>query len=350
MRMKVSFARTEAAAALTAAVVAVALGCGGDASSPEDQALEGVTAFIKSNMTDLADASVKLQAAAPAASGWNATTHAAAVASMRSEWKRARVAYEHIEGAIAVLFPDLDYSTDQRYDAFIADNGRDDNLFDDQNVVGVHAIERILWSDEIPARVKTFEMGLGGAYKEAGFPATMQEADDFKNKLCAKLAADVTTMRAQFGGAVLDPAAAFRGVIGSMGEQIEKADLAVTGAEESRYAQFTLGDMRTNVSAGKKTFQAFKPWLKSKMGDAQITAIETAFARVDAAYAMLDGDALPPVPSTWSSLHPSDADLATPFGMLWFVLHTEADPDSEGSLVFWMNAAAATLGIPELPQ
>lgn len=350
MRMKVSFAPVGAAAVVVMA--ALAGGCEGGSSTPQDQALEGVTAFIKSNMADLADASAKLQAAAPApaASGWNATTHASAVGTMRSEWKRARVAYEHIEGAIAVLFRELDYSTDQRYDAFLADHGADHNLFDDQNVIGVHALERILWSDEIPERVKTFEMGLNG-YEEAAFPATMEEADDFKNKLCVKLVSDVKLMRDQFGGvAVLDPAAAFRGVIGSMGEQVEKADLAATGAEESRYAQFTLADMRTNVSAGKKTFAAFKPWLKSKKAEAQIAAIDEAFGRVDAAYAELEGDALPPVPATWSSLHPSDADLATPFGMLWSVLQSEADPTAEGSLVSLMNAAAATLGIPELPE
>lgn len=352
MRMKVSLAPS---ALVVTAVLAGGLGlagCDDESSSPEEQALDGVTAFIKGNMDDLADASAKLQAAAPApaATGWNPTTHATAVAAMKSEWKRARVAYEHIEGAIAVLFGELDYSTDQRYDAFLADNQADTNLFDDQNVVGVHAIERILWSDLIPDRVKTFEMGLTG-YKAAAFPATMQEADDFKNKLCAKLVADVKLMRDQFGRAVvLDPAAAFRGVTGSIEEQREKANLAETGADESRYAQYTLADMRANVAAGKKTFQAFKPWLKSKKADDRIAAIDAAFARLDAAYAALPGDALPPVPESWSNLNPSAADLATPFGMLWSVLQVEADPDMDGTLVAEMNAAAAVLGIPELPE
>lgn len=355
MRMNVSFFRALSTVAMVAAGTSAlgTAGCGSDSSgTPEDQALDGVTAFIKSNMTDLADASLKLQAAAPApaATGWNATTHASAVATMKAEWKRARVAYEHIEGAIAVLFPDFDYSTDQRYDAFLADHGPDMNLFDDENVVGVHAIERILWSDQIPELVKTYEQSAVAGYKAAAFPATMQEADDFKNKLCARLVADVKTMREQFGNAVvLDPAAAFRGVIGSMGEQIEKADLSRTGADESRYAQYTLADMRTNVSAGKKTFQAFKPWLKSKKADAQIAGIEAGFARVDAAYQMLEGDALPPVPATWSSLMPTAEDLETPFGKLWAALAAETDEEDPTSLVSEMNAAAEALGIPVLP-
>lgn len=351
MRMNVSFARP-ARTTLVVALAAGVVGCGGDGGgTPEEQALSGVTSFIKANMAEFADASAKLQAAAPAPgpNGWNPDTHASAVAAMKAEWKRARVAYENIEGAVAVLFPELDYSTDQRYDAFLSDQGADNNLFDDQNVIGVHAIERILWADQIPERVKTFEAGLAG-YEAAAFPATMQEADDFKNKLCARLVADVKTMRDQFGGSVvLDPSAAFRGVIGSMGEQLEKADLAATGEEESRYAQFTLADMRTNVSAGKTTFQSFEPWLKSKKAEAEITAIDAAFARLDAAYAALSGDALPAVPATWSSLNPSEADLQTPFGKLWAVLHAEADPKTPGSLVAAMGAAAATLGIPELP-
>lgn len=352
MRMKVSFGPRALGASAAAVLASIASpGCGGDPASPEQQALDGVTSFIKINLADLADSSAKLQAAAPAPreDGWNATDDASAITTMKSEWRRARAAYEHIEGAIAVLFAELDYATDQRYDAFIGDNGPDTNLFDDDNVVGGHAVERILWSDQIPERVKTFEAQLPG-YKVAAFPATRQEADDFKNKLCAKLVADVKLMRDQFGGSVvLDPAAAFRGVTGSMEEQLEKANLAATGEEESRYAQFTLADMRTNVAAGKKTFAVFKPWLKSKGADARIAAIETAFGRVDAAYAALDGDALPPVPATWSSLNPSAADLASPFGMLWSVLHVEADPDMQGTLVSEMNAAAATLGIPELP-
>src|SRR6185295_13501052 len=99
-----------------------------------------------------------------------------------------------------------------------------DNLFDDQNVTGVHAIERVLWADQIPASVRDFESALAG-YSPAAFPANQQQADDFKNKLCARLVTDIQTARSQFAAATLDDISAFRGVIGSMGEQIEKAEL-----------------------------------------------------------------------------------------------------------------------------
>jgi iron uptake system component EfeO len=328
------------------------IGCGGDEKPPEQQALLEVKAYVTSNLNDFVDAAAKLQAAAPAPDddGWNPTANAAAVTEMKAQWKRARVAYEHVEGAIAVLFPELDVSTDERYDGFLADNGPDAALFDDTIVTGVHGIERILWSDTIPGSVVAFESALPG-YQAAAFPSTRQQADDFKNKLCAKLVADAIEIRDEFKPLALDPATAYRGVIGSMEEQLEKADLAATGEEESRYAQYTLADMRANVEAGVKTFAAFKPWLKSKPGgQALIDKIDADFGRVNAAYAQLSGDALPPVPATWSSQSPSAADLATPFGMLWGVLHAEADPATAGTLVSDMNESAQLLGIPELPE
>ena len=55
---------------------------------------------------------------------------------MRSEWKKARLACERVEGSIAVLFPEFDESTDQRYDGLL-ENATDTNLFDDEVVTGV---------------------------------------------------------------------------------------------------------------------------------------------------------------------------------------------------------------------
>src|SRR4051812_4435484 len=151
---------------------------------------------------------------------------------MRNAWRHSRAAYEHIEGAIAVLFPEIDVSLDARYDAFIA-VAPDDNLFDAQGVTGVHAIERILWSDQIPARVLAFESALPG-YRAAAFPATAAEATAFRDQLVARMLTDAMTMETQFAPLALDQAAAFRGVIGSLREQVEKAEFAATGEEESR--------------------------------------------------------------------------------------------------------------------
>lgn len=330
--------------------LAVLGACGASDPSPQARALDDVKALIARNLDDLVSASSELQAAAPPPDddGWNAQTDAGPVADMKTAWKKARTAYEHVEGAIAILFPELDVSTDQRYDGFLSSDGPDSNLFDGQGVTGVHAIERILWSDSIDPVVLAFESALPG-YLPARFPGTRQEADDFKSGLCARLLADVRAMRDDFRPLALDPAAAFRGVVGSMQEQLEKTEKAATGEEESRYAHYTLADMRANVEGGRGTFAAFRPWLGSVDASDRATDVDAAFARIDAAYAGLSGDALPPVPATWSSLAPSDQDLSTPFGQLWTALRSEADPAVPDSLVAELSSAAATMGIPELP-
>ena len=141
--------------ALLLAAVAALPACSGDDNEKlvtdaeyQDQAVLSVKTFIQQNLDAFAAAAVALQAAAPApdADGWSAAADAAAVDAMKAEWKKARQAYEHVEGAIAVVFPDLDVSTDAHYDAFI-EAAPDADLFDDTGVTGVHAIERILWSD-----------------------------------------------------------------------------------------------------------------------------------------------------------------------------------------------------------
>jgi iron uptake system component EfeO len=327
----------------------VAAGCAETPKTAEERALLDVKSYITTNMDTLYAAAQKLQAAAPApdGDGWNAQADAAAVAQMKTAWKEARIAYEHIEGAIAVLFPDVDISTDERYDGFIAVEP-DSDLFDDMGVTGVHAIERILWSDVIPNEVIAFESALPG-YQAAAFPRTMAEAQKFKDKLCGRLVSDVATMRDQFKPLALDPAAAYRGVIGSINEQLEKINKAATGEEESRYAQFTLADMRANVEAGVVTYDAFRPWLLEKNGSELDGKIRDGFARLQAGYAKLSGDSLPSVPDMWSSEEPATADLATPFGMMWQLLQTESNPDLDGSLVNVMTRSADLMGIPQLP-
>jgi hypothetical protein len=207
-----------------------------DEADREAQAVLAVKSFIQLSLDDFAGAAAALQDAAPApdADGWSATADADAVFAMKTEWKRARQAYERVEGAIAVVFPDLDVATDARYDAFI-EAAPDDDLFDDEGVTGVHAIERILWSDSIPPEVIAFESALPN-YTPPAFPSTQAEADAFKNDLCARLAADTRSMQEQFRGLALDAPSAYRGVIGSMREQVEKLAKAATARRSPRRA------------------------------------------------------------------------------------------------------------------
>jgi len=353
---------TKTYASLHLAMASLALlgasGCAGDDNEAlltdaehEQQAVLAVKEIIDGELDAFAKATVALQEATPEpdADGWSAEADAEAVGKMRAAWKEARRAYEAVEGAIAVVFPDLDASTDARYDQFI-EVSADADLFDDQGVIGVHAVERILWADAIPESVLAFESALP-SYSPAAFPATQAEADGFKNKLVARLVADAAKMRDDFAGLALEASSAYRGVIGSIEEQVEKVDKAATGEEESRYAQHTLGDMRANLEGGKKTYQAFQRWVLSKgeEGSALDAEILAAYARLDAGYGDVEGDALPPLPEGWSSEAPTEEDLATPFGELYSLVRSESDPNQEGSLSASMTASASLLGIRALP-
>lgn len=322
-------------------------GCG---LPPEQQALLDVKQFIQTNLDALATDSQALCDAAPTpmGRGWDATQDKAAIDAMKAAWKKARPDYERVEGAIAVLFPEIDASIDERYDGFL-EGATDANLFDDEVVTGNHAIERILFSDATPARVVDFEKALGAKYVAARFPSTEVEARAFKEKLCARWARETKQMAADFKPLALDPASAYRGVLGSMQEQVEKVQKAATGEEESRYSQFTLADMRSNLEGAKTTYLAFRSWALSKSATAEDTRIQAAFAELDAEYAKNAGDAIPTVPATWSNVNPSMADLATPFGQLFTAVKRAADEKTTGSLAAEMTMAGDKMGIPQLP-
>lgn len=316
----------------------------GDSAELEEQATLDVKAFVDSQVTKLVQAAEDIQEAAPEPDedGWNPVDDADAVEDMKAAWKRARTAYENIEGPIAALFDELDVATDARYDAFIEENGPDEDLFDDENVTGMHAIERILWSDKTPDYVVKFEANLDG-YKAAAFPKTEAEAEAFKNKLAKRLVDDTTTMKEEYASVALEVGTAFGGIRDSVAEQSEKTNLAATGEDESRYAQNTLADMRANLSGAREVYKAFKEWIDSTDGDT--AGIEAGFKRLEDAYKAVDGDALPKVPDGFDPDKPSDDDLDTPYGKLYQLLLDETDVEDENSLVHIITEAGEGIGV-----
>jgi iron uptake system component EfeO len=337
------------------AAVGLVAACGTDTSGdPVAQAQATVKAQINTQLGTLVSASMALRAAAPTpdADGWNDVADAAAVTAMKTQWSNVRIAYEQVEGDIAVIFPTYDVSTDERYDGFLGNPeiGPDADLFDGMGVTGVHAIERILWAGQAPADVVAFESTLTG-YMPARFPANLAEATEFRDGLATRLVADFQAVQSMFTPLPLDTPAAFRGVIGSLGEQKEKIELAADGQDESRYAQHTLADMRANLLGGKNTYEAFRGAVKAKAGGPALdTDILAGFDRVSLLYSAVTSDALPPVPAGFDSQAPTAADLATPYGRIFAGLSTESDAANPASLVSKMSAAADLLGIPALPQ
>ncbi len=335
---------------------------GGDAGPTltDDQyraaAVQGMHDSLLKDLDALSEAATDIQNAAPTpvGRGWDPVQDAVAIAAMKAAWIKARSAYEHEEGAIAPLFPDIDFSIDARYDDFMTQllsTQGDSYLFDGTGVIGMHAIERILYVKETPAFVLGFESKLPG-YKAAAFPATEQEAADFKNKLCPQLIADVKALRAQWQPAHINVAIAFQGLILLMNEQREKVSKAASTEEESRYSQRTLVDMRGNLDGTKAVYAIFQPWLLSKRNATDSSKdgptidgkIEAGFAILAQTYGQVQGDAVPQPPATWSTVSPSAADLASPFGMLYSQVRTAVDPNTDGTIVFEMNDAATLLG------
>ncbi|NOU30311.1 MAG: EfeM/EfeO family lipoprotein [Polyangiaceae bacterium] len=349
--------------------VLLALGCASSSGAPaaaptltdaeaKQSIVTGMHDSILVDIDALVAASEEIARLAPTPSGrgWDAAADAAAITQMRAAWTRARTAYEHIEGAVAPLFPDLDLVLDARYDDFLGElksKGGDADLFDDQGVTGLHAVERILWSDSIPARVVEFEKAQPG-YLPAAYPKTEQEAVAFKTKLCARVVADAKSLRAQWVPQRIDLGGAFQGLVSLMNEQREKVNKASTNTEESRYSQRTMADIRGNLEGTQKIYALFQPWLASKQsadatkdGKATDAAIADGFRKLGALYAGTTGDAIPQPPTSWSAESPSPADLESPFGKLYTGVKAAADPDAKGSIVGEMNRAADILGFPE---
>lgn len=307
-------------------------------------------AWLVSELSHFREAAAELQRAAPTPEGrgWSATQDAEAIQQMKEAWGRARQAYELIEGAIAPLFPDSDTATDARYDDFMAALGAtgDPDPFDDRGVVGVHAIERVLWADAVPRETVAFESRLPG-YRAAAFPATEAEARSFKDKLAAKLVADIEQLERQLSPVDLDIAFAFRGLIDLTNEQLEKVDRAATGREESRYAQTTLRDLRANREGCLAAYRLFQPWLTAR-GRSELDAqVMAGFTRLARAYDATPGAAIPRPPDAWSSLSPKPEHASTPFGKLFSVVRRETDDQQAGSLSHGLMGVADALGLPK---
>jgi len=335
------------------------LGCSSDKTDADYRSavVSGMRSGLIADLASLVAASRALQAAAPVGRGWDATQDAAALAAMRGAWTDCRTAYEHIEGATAPIFPDIDASIDSRYeDALAALPAGDPDPFDDQGITGMHAVERILYADVTPARVAQYESMLPG-YQPAAFPATDSQAAELKTGLVQKQIDDAQLLHDQWQAATnYDLDAAFSGLISLMDEQREKVDKASTDQEESRYSQTTMADIRHNLEGTQRVYALFQPWITSKpaaggmpSGEEADAAIQQGFADLQALYATIDGDAIPQPPATWSAVHPTAADLQTPFGQLYSGVVAAVDPNTPGSIVWEMNAAAGLIGLTVTP-
>jgi iron uptake system component EfeO len=342
-------------APLAFALLALACSSSSDAktdSTYEAEVVQNMHDTMLADLQTLHSASEDIAKAAPVTPGrgWDQEKDRTAIDAMTAAWLEARSAYERTEGAIAPLFPDVDAAIDERYDGFLDGLGKegDPNLFDDEGVTGMHAIERILFAPTTPASVLAVEASLPG-YQAAAWPATEEDATAFKTKLCARLAEDTQGLLDQWTPQVIDIPQAYQGLVDLMGEQREKVLKAASEEEESRYSQRTMADVRDNLKGTRRAYALFLPWLKTKAdGPAIDQDVEKAFSTLDSLYGTVPGDAFPAPPATWSSETPSAADLQTEFGKLFTAVNDAVDPNIRGSAVDGMTRVAKTLGFGAL--
>jgi iron uptake system component EfeO len=300
------------------------------------------------NLADMVRAARELQTAAPIR-GWNVVTDAPAINKMRDAWKRVRIAWEQVEGAIAPMFNDLNITMDSRYEDFLLAPGThgDPYLFDANGVIGMHAVERILFAPVTRLEVVTFETALPG-YRQAAYPATDNEAIAFKTQLVQRLIDDASLLASSWKPEDVDIAAAYQGMVDLMNEQQDKVGLAAKGAEESRYSNITLADLRNNVTGTHQAYDLFREWIHSKSSaTSSDQQVQDQFSSLKNAYAVTPGESLPAAPPGWN---PGNPTLDSDFGKLWQQVHNSVDPDSRGSVVFEMNRIADLLGLTGITE
>ena len=294
-------------------------------------------------LADLVVAVRTIQVSAPD-HAWDPVGDDPAISRMRDAWKDARVAWENVEGAISDMFEGLDDSMDGRYEQLLNSPKGDQNLFDDTGVIGMHAVERILYAPYIRQPVKDYEATFAG-YQAAAYPVSDDDAISFKTLLVQRLVDDAVELQSSWRPEDVDIGTAYRGLVGLMAEQKSKIDAAVGHAEESRYSNITLLDMRSNLIGTNHVYDLFREWIHSKASSASTAdqLIIDKLDKLDKTYRTLPTDSLPVVPKNWSD-SPSPDALATPYGALWQQVHATSDPALDGSVVHDMNEIAALLG------
>jgi iron uptake system component EfeO len=329
-----------------------AAGCGSEGKSEGELKADIVTrmhALMLTEIQGLYQAAVDLQAAAPASfSGWDPSRDSGAtIDAMKEAWTRTRLHWERAEGPVAPMFSDIDEAIDSRYEDMLAalNGAGDPDPFDGQGMIGMHAIERILYAPG-PDAVATYEKTLAGS-QQAVWPTSDIQAAAFKNGLCQQLVTDTLALLNQWKSKAIDLSAVFTGLTGLMSSQAEKVGFAAMDQQESRYSQTTMADLRSNLSGTRDVYDLFSDWLATKVSGTTLDKnAMAAFDRLDAQYQLVTGDAIPDPPAGWSNPPSSDQSL-TPFGALYITVTDEADPSRSGSAVDTMNQVARTLGLPE---
>jgi iron uptake system component EfeO len=264
--------------------------CGTEGKSEGELKADIVSSMHELMLTELQglyQAALDLQSAAPPAlsSGWDPSKDSgAAIDAMKEAWSRTRLHWERAEGPVAPMFGDLDDAIDSRYDEMLAAlPAGDSDPFDGQGIVGMHAIERILYAPG-PLAVANDEMNLPNSLL-AVWPTSDAQAAEFKNGICQRLVSDTQSLLNQWKTKTIDLSTVFTGLIGLISSQAEKVGLAAMNLEESRYSQTTMADLRSNLAGTRAVYNLFGPLLATKpYGTTLDTSAMDSFDRLGQTY------------------------------------------------------------------
>jgi len=138
----------------------------------------------------------------------------------------------------------------------------------------------------------------------------------------------------------------YGGLTSLVAEQKGELDDAAAGAEESRYSQRAMENLRDNLEGIESIYGLFRDWLASKPEGSDVDAhIEAAIADIRAIYDTVNGDDLPSAPADWNDASPSSQDLMTAFGRLFTAVSGAGDTGRVGGLLHEMQRAQQLLAL-----
>ncbi len=284
-------------------------------------------------------------APAPTGRGWDATQDAAAIKAMKDAWKTARTHYEHIEGAVALLFPELDAATDARYDDFLSELGEkgDADLFDDQGVTGMHAIERILYSDGIPTEVIAFEQA--DRLRGRGVPRERGRGGGVQDQA---LRPPRHRHRDAAGPVEAGEARHRRGLPGPDLADERAAREGQQGLDRARGVALLADDARRHPLEPRRHHEDLRALPALDPLEGRGSGRQGHHRGLQGAPGRLRRQPRRHHPEPAGDVdHPPTAeDAATPFGKLYDAVSFAVDPKRDGSVVFEMNEAAVVMGLP----
>lgn len=290
--------------------------------NPKLQAQAALKAQVATQLVVLHQQAVALYAAAPTPgpNGWNATTASSQLQSMKDIWRQARDAYERNENTLEDIFPDIDHDINGRYEDAIAQSGVVTDLFSGDQFSGMHAIERILWSNSVSTEALQFESTLPG-YQPPSFPSNQQESSEFVTGLLARFESDTQNQIERWAAGSESTGVALDRLTDSAGVPSVFLYLDATQQQEDRYSQETLADMRANIIGAQACFDTFSIWLNAKGWPDLQASVDADYQTELTVADKFPGMQVPPAPEGWNGADPTPLDLRTPYGQLYTAMN-----------------------------